>query len=131
MSGHGPRVFVLDDEPAIVEAVRAVLSTEGYEIEGSSDSSKALTEILREPPDVLVLDVNMPELSGWELCDILRRQSRTRELPVLFLTGRSEVRDRITAMQVGGTDHLAKPFRAEELREKVRALAGRAPGRRL
>lgn len=129
MSGRGRRVFVLDDEPAIVDAVRAVLSTEGYEIEGASDSGKALTEILRDPPDVLVLDVNMPELSGWELCDILRRQSQTRELPVLFLTGRSEVRDRITAMQVGGTDHLAKPFRAEELREKVRALAERSPGR--
>lgn len=123
------RVFVVDDDPAMVDAVRAVLSTEGFEIVGSSDSTLALTDILREPPDVLVLDVNMPELSGWELCDILRRQSQTRDLPVLFLTGRTEVRDRITAMQVGGTDHLAKPFRAEELREKVRALANRAPGR--
>ena len=118
-------VFVVDDEPALVEAVRAVLGADGFEVDGESDSARALAAILREPPDVVVLDVNMPGMTGWELCDILRRQGRTRDLPVLFLTGRSEPRDQITAMQVGGTDHLAKPFRAEELREKVRALAGR------
>ena len=123
------RVFVVDDDPGMLEAVRAVLSPEGFEVEGETNSTQALTAILREVPDVLVLDVSMPEMSGWELCDILRRQSRTRAVPILFLTGRSELRDKITAMQVGGTDHLAKPFRAEELRERVRALAKRPPER--
>ena len=123
------RVFVVDDAPAIVEAVRAVLSPEGFDVDGTTDSTEALGAILREAPDVIVLDVGMPGLSGWELCDILRRQSRTRDVPILFLTGRSELRDKITAMQMGGTDHLAKPFRAEELRERVRALAALPPGR--
>ena len=68
----------------------------------------------------------MPGLNGWELCDILRRQTTTADVPVLFLTGRGEVRDQITAMQVGGSDHLRKPFRTEELRGKVRALTARA-----
>ena len=77
-------------------------------------------------PDLVVLDVNMPGLTGWEICDILRRQPVTATLPVLFLTGRGEVADRITAMQVGGTDHLTKPFRAEDLRARARALTGRA-----
>ncbi len=64
----------------------------------------------------------MPGMTGWEFCAILRRQSATREVPVLFLTGRSEVKDRITAMQLGGSDFLAKPFGADELRRKVRSL---------
>jgi DNA-binding response OmpR family regulator len=123
------RVFVVDDDPAVVKAVRAVLSPEGFEVDGATDSTQALSAILREAPDVLILDINMPVLNGWELCDIVRRQSQTRDVPILFLTGRTELRDQITAMQVGGTDHLRKPFRAEELRERVRALAVRAPKR--
>jgi len=120
-----PSVFVVDDDPGVVDAVSAVLATEGYRVEGTSDSREGLLAVLREPPDVLVLDVNMPGLNGWELCDILRRQTTTADVPVLFLTGRGEVRDQITAMQVGGSDHLRKPFRAEELRGKVRALTAR------
>jgi DNA-binding response OmpR family regulator len=61
-------------------------------------------------------------MTGWEFCAILRRQSATRDVPVLFLTGRSEVKDRITAMQLGGSDYLAKPFGADDLRRKVHAL---------
>jgi DNA-binding response OmpR family regulator len=120
------RVFVLDDDPAMVEAVMAVLVHDGFEVDGTSDSADFLRTVLRTPPDLVVLDVNMPGLSGWEICDILRRQPVTAELPVLFLTGRGEVADRITAMQVGGTDHLTKPFRAEDLRARARALTGRA-----
>jgi DNA-binding response OmpR family regulator len=119
-----PRVFVLDDDPAMVEAVMAVLVHDGFEVDGTSDGAAALRALLRTPPDLVVLDVNMPGLSGWEICDILRRQPVTAALPVLFLTGRGEVADRITAMQVGGTDHLTKPFRAEDLRARARVLTG-------
>jgi len=128
---RGASVFVVDDDPGIVDAVTAVLEIAGYHVEGASDSRAALLAVLREPPDIVVLDVNMPGLNGWELCDILRRQTTTADVPVLFLTGRGEVRDQITAMQVGGSDHLRKPFRAEELRDKVRALTdrGRRKGR--
>lgn len=126
MSG---RIFVVDDDPAMVEAVAMVLSLDGFEVDGASDSAAALRAVLRDPPALLVLDVKMPGLTGWEFCEIVRRQPLTRDLPILFLTGRSEVRDRITAMQVGGTDHLTKPFRAEELRARVRALTAAAPAR--
>ncbi len=123
---RGASVFVVDDDPGIVDAVTAVLEIDGYRVEGASDSREGLLAVLRDPPDLLVLDVNMPGLNGWELCDILRRQTTTADVPVLFLTGRGEVRDQITAMQVGGSDHLRKPFRTEELRGKVRALTARA-----
>lgn len=116
------RVVVLDDEPAVGEAVRNLLASEGYDVETPGDAVSALPELLRAAPDLVILDVNMPGMSGWEFCSLLRRQSVTRTVPVLFLTGRQDVRDRITAMQVGGSDYLAKPFGADDLREKVRSL---------
>lgn len=119
-----PRVVVVDDEAAVGAAVRDLLSAEGFEVEAPGDARAALPDLIREPPDLVILDVNMPEMSGWELCAILRRQPATRAVPILFLTGRQEVRDRITAMQLGGSDYLSKPFDAEELRRKVRSLIG-------
>jgi adenylate cyclase len=116
------RVVVVDDEPSVGEAVRDLLVPEGYEVEAPTDPQAALPELLRAAPDLVILDVNMPGMSGWEFCSLLRRQSVTRTVPVLFLTGRQEVRDRITAMQVGGSDYLSKPFSADDLREKVRLL---------
>lgn len=124
------RVFVVDDDPGILRAVRDVLTDEGYDVDGASDSIVALRTILKEPPALVILDVKMPRLDGWELCDILRRQTGTRGVPILFLTACKEPLDQITAMQVGGTDHLAKPFRPELLRKKVRALTERHAGER-
>ena len=116
------RVVVVDDEPAVGKAVRDLLTVEGYDVETPADARSALPDLLRAAPDLVILDVNMPGMSGWEFCSLLRRQSATRTVPVLFLTGRQDLRDRITAMQVGGSDYLAKPFGADELRKKVRSL---------
>ncbi|PYQ17219.1 MAG: two-component system response regulator [Acidobacteria bacterium] len=117
-----PRVLVVDDDPDVVEAVGVVLEDDGYRVETATDGPAALKSVLEAPPDLIVLDVRMPRLNGWEFCEIVRRQSHTRDVPVLFLTGRGEMRDQITAMQVGGSGHLRKPFRIEDLRDKVRAL---------
>ena len=116
------RVTVVDDDDAIGPAIRLLLEPEGFSVEAPGDGQAALPSLLREPPDLVILDVNMPGMSGWELCAILRRQSVTREVPILFLTGRHEVKDRITAMQFGASDYLSKPFTPEELLQKVRAL---------
>jgi len=121
------RILVADDDPAVLDAVGEVLARDGYDIETAEDGATALKSVLDLPPALLVLDVAMPRLNGWEVCAIVRRQSHTRELPILFLTGRVELRDQITAMQMGGSDHLKKPFDAEELRAKVRALMRRGP----
>jgi DNA-binding response OmpR family regulator len=121
------RIVVVDDDPAVLRAVTAVLEAAGYRVEGARDQHEALRAVLADPPALVVLDVNMPGLDGWELCDILRRQSHTRDVPVLFLTGRADLRDQITAMQVGGSDYVTKPFRPEELRAKVEAWVGRRP----
>jgi len=117
-----PRVLVVDDDPEIVDAVGEALQDDGYLVETATDGATALKRVLEAPPDLIVLDVRMPNLNGWEFCEIIRRQSHTRDVPVLFLTACSEVRDQITAMQVGGSDHLPKPFRLAALRDKVRSL---------
>jgi DNA-binding response OmpR family regulator len=120
-----PRVLVVDDDPEIGTVVSRVLEGQGYAVEWSGNSVDALRRALADPPDVVILDVAMPRLGGWELCEILRRQSHTRDVGVLFLTGHAGVKDRITAMQVGGSDFVAKPFVPSELRRKVAELAGK------
>ncbi len=118
------RVVVVDDDEAIGPAIGVLLAADGIAVASPGDGQAALPGLLREPPDLVILDVNMPGMSGWELCAILRRQPATRAIPILFLTGRHEVKDRITAMQFGGSDYLAKPFGADDLRRKIRALLG-------
>lgn len=116
------RIVVVDDDTSVSGAVRELLVPEGFQVDCPPDPRAALVDAIRDVPDLIILDVNMPAMTGWEFCAILRRQSTTREVPILFLTGRSEVKDRITAMQLGGSDFLAKPFGADDLRRKVRAL---------
>jgi len=118
------RVVVVDDDPDLGPAIREALGADGFRVDVAGDAQAALPALLRTAPDLVILDVNMPGMSGWEMCSILRRQSTTRDVPVLFLTGRSEVKDRIRAMQLGGSDYLVKPFGAEDLRRKVQALVG-------
>ena len=122
------RIVVVDDDPDLGPAIRDAIASKEIRVEAPGDAQAALPVILKETPDLIILDVNMPGMSGWELCAILRRQSSTRQLPILFLTGRREVKDRITAMQFGGSDFLAKPFSVEELRSKVGTLLSRRRG---
>lgn len=123
------RVLVVDDDREVGAAVRAALETEGIAVDAPDTPQQALIELLRVRPDLVILDINMPGMSGWEFCSILRRQTTTRTLPVLFLTGRKEIRDRITAMQIGGSAYMDKPFATGELREKVRTLIEPVPER--
>ncbi len=119
------RVLVIDDDRDVGVAVRALLASDGYEVATSEAPRAGLAQVLADVPDLVILDVNMPGMTGWELCAILRRQTTTRDLPVLFLTGRGEIKDRILAMQFGGSAFLSKPFAPDDLREKVRALLAR------
>jgi DNA-binding response OmpR family regulator len=116
------RILIVDDDPAMVDSMVRVLKHDGYHLDIASDGEQALRRVLAEPPDLILLDVGLPHISGWEICEIVRRQTHTREVPVLFVTGRADVRDHIFSMQAGGSDHLSKPFQADELRAKVRGL---------
>ena len=117
------RVLVVDDEPAVRESIGRGLRFEGYQVELASDGHAALDAVLSRRPDVVVLDVMMPGLDGLETCRRLRITGD--RVPVLMLTARRNVGDRVAGLDAGADDYLVKPFALEELLARVRALLRR------
>jgi two-component system response regulator MprA len=118
------RILVVDDERAVRESLRRALELEGYEVELAQDGQEALDRVAATPePDALVLDVLMPVLDGLEACRRLRRAGS--RLPVLMLTAKAEVGDRVAGLDAGADDYLTKPFALEELLARLRALLRR------
>ncbi len=116
-------MLVVDDEPEVRNAVSRALRVEGYQVAGASDGVTALASITGSPPDLVVLDVMMPQMDGLEVCRRLREVGdRT---PVLMLTALGGIGDRVTGLDAGADDYLAKPFALEELFARVRALLRR------
>ena len=117
-------VLVVDDEPAVRQALQRALSFEGYEVRLASDGHAALDALLHDPADAILLDVSMPGLDGLEVCRRLRAAGdRT---PVLMLTARHATADRVAGLDAGADDYLVKPFALEELLARLRALLRRA-----
>ena len=117
--------MVVDDEPAVRDALRRALRLEGYDVALAADGAEALS-LLEDGarPDALLLDVLMPGLDGLEVCRRLRRSGS--RLPVLMLTARAEVSDRVSGLDAGADDYLAKPFALQELLARLRALLRRS-----
>ena len=120
------RILVVDDEPAVRDAVDRALRLEGYDTELAADGAQALDALAVRAPDALVLDVLMPCVDGLEVCRRLRAAGdRT---PVLVLTARDAVPDRVRGLDAGADDYLVKPFALEELLARLRALLRRSSG---
>ncbi|WP_141575250.1 response regulator transcription factor [Actinomadura sp. WMMA1423] len=119
-----PRILVVDDEPAVRESLSSSLEFEGYRVTGAADGVAALDRVERDSPDLVVLDVLMPRMDGLTTCRRLRALGAT--MPVLMLTARDMVGDRVTGLDAGADDYLAKPFELDELLARVRALLRRA-----
>jgi two-component system, OmpR family, response regulator MprA len=117
------RILVVDDDRAVRESLRRSLSFNGYSVELAHDGVEALDKIASDRPDVLVLDVMMPRLDGLEVCRQLR--STGDDLPILVLTARDSVSERVAGLDAGADDYLPKPFALEELLARVRALLRR------
>jgi two-component system, OmpR family, response regulator MprA len=118
------RILVVDDEPAVREAIDRALRLDGYRTELAGDGRMALSAIATAPPDAVVLDVLMPEVDGLEVCRRLRAAGdRT---PVLVLTARDAIADRVRGLDAGADDYLVKPFALEELLARLRALLRRS-----
>ena len=116
------RVLVVDDDAKITGFLRRALAYEGYQVDVAGGGAAALAQALQAPPDVVVLDVMMPGLDGLEIC---RRLRAGGDVPVLMLTARDEVVDRVEGLDAGADDYLAKPFALEELLARLRALLRR------
>ncbi|QIM16625.1 response regulator transcription factor [Leucobacter insecticola] len=119
-----PRVLVVDDEPSLADLISMALRYEGWETRIARDGAEALASIPDFKPDLMVLDIMMPELDGLEVLQRLR--SEGDQIPVLFLTARDSLQDRLTGLGAGGDDYLTKPFSLDELVARVHALARRS-----
>ena len=117
------RILVVEDEPAIAAAIRSILSSADHAVDVATDGPDALTWAATYPYDLIVLDVVLPGFDGFEACARLRKMGAT--MPILMLTARDEVDDRVAGLDAGADDYLAKPFAAAELLARVRALRRR------
>lgn len=115
------RILIIDDEPSILDAVKFYLEDEDFEVHVSADATRAveLAESLR--PDLIILDVMMPVVDGIQVCRQLRSRARTRMIPIIFLTARESVEDKIQGLEAGGVDYITKPFANQELLARIRA----------
>ena len=122
-----PRILVIDDESGLRALVLATLWEECI-VEEAADGDAALDAAARQPPDLILLDITMPGLSGYEVCAKLKASAATRSVPVIFLSGYSMPGDRRAAYAAGAEDFLAKPFDPAELRDKVKAALRKLAG---
>lgn len=125
MSITRPRILVIEDEPSQVEILRFNLNQEGFEVRVSMDGEEGVQAAIEDPPDLILLDWMLPNLSGIEVCRQLRRAKETREVPVLMLTARSEERDKIRGLDIGADDYITKPYSIRELIARIHSALRR------
>ena len=116
------RILVVDDEKRIVEIVKAYLERDGYHVTVAYDGGTALDLARREHPDLVILDLMLPEVSGWDVCRALRKES---DVPIIMLTARDDTADKIVGLELGADDYVTKPFDPKELVSRVRAVLRR------
>ena len=117
------RIMVVDDEKHIVELARLYLTREGYEVEGVGDGSQAVARFGQLKPDLVILDIMLPGIDGLTICKEIRKQS---QVPIIMLTARDEVTDKVVGLELGADDYLTKPFHPQELVARAKALVRRA-----
>jgi len=117
------KVLVVEDDPNLLAALRYNLQKESYRVLTAADGEQALETARREQPDILILDIMLPKLSGFDVCRILRKETA---VPILMLTARAEETDKIVGLEIGADDYVTKPFSMRELMARVRALLRRS-----
>ena len=118
------RVLLIEDEPNIIQAISFILSRDGWTVDTHANGATAIAEVARRSPDVVILDVMLPNRSGFDILQDLRGAPETQALPVLMLTARGQKRDRELAERYGASEFMTKPFSNAEVLDTMRALAG-------
>ena len=124
MSGQC-RILVVEDEPSVAENIEYALSTENYSSKWCSIGAECLVALDEEHFDLVILDIGLPDISGFDLCRQIRRKS---DIPVIFLTARADEIDKVVGLEIGADDYLVKPFSPRELTARVRAILRRTAG---
>ncbi|HOK30180.1 MAG TPA: response regulator transcription factor [bacterium] len=117
------KILIVDDEKPIVDSIKYTLYKEGYDVVVSYDGEDALEKVRKENPDLIILDIMLPKLSGLEVCRIIRR---TSNVPIIMLTARGEDMDRVVGLELGADDYVSKPFSMRELVARIKAVLRRA-----
>jgi putative two-component system response regulator len=112
-------VLIVDDTLANLQLLSALLKEEGYKVRPANSGALALQAIAQKKPDLILLDIKMPEMSGYEVCEVLKANPETKNIPVLFISALNDVADKIKAFKVGGLDYINKPFQFEEVKARV------------
>ena len=115
-------ILVVEDDRNISELLRMYLEKEGFEVRLAYDGGKAVEEFEKQQPDMVLLDIMLPVLDGWQVCERIRQKART---PIIMLTAKSDVTDRITGLEMGADDYLVKPFEMKELMARINAVLRR------
>jgi phosphate regulon transcriptional regulator PhoB len=118
--------LIIEDDRDIVELVRYNLAADGFEVHAASDGSAGLAQLRKSPPNLLLLDLMLPKMSGLEICKEIRRDSSLNRLPILMLTARGEEADRVIGLEMGADDYVTKPFSPRELVARVKVLLRRS-----
>ncbi len=116
------RILVVEDDPSFLRAISHILEREGYDVVTASNGMAGLRKAKEESPDLLILDVMLPGVDGFEVCHRLRAESQTAKLPILMLSAKGQDADRTTGLEVGADDYLTKPIDRSVLLERVEAL---------
>jgi two-component system alkaline phosphatase synthesis response regulator PhoP len=120
------RVLVAEDERDVAELIRYTLAREGFEVVIAANGAEALRQARESRPDLMLLDLMLPQVNGWELCRRLKQDPATRTLPVIMLTARAEEADKVLGFELGADDYVTKPFSTRELVARVRAVVRRS-----
>lgn len=120
------RILIVDDEPDIVELLEYNLRQAGYAVVTASDGATAMAEVRRQRPDLILLDVMLPDISGTEVCRRLRKDGSTEGIPIMMITARGEEIDRVVGFELGADDYVTKPFSPREIVLRVQAVLRRA-----
>jgi DNA-binding response OmpR family regulator len=119
LSAPAPNIMVVDDEPANLRLIEEMLQQKGYEVRSFPRGRLALAAAAKQPPDLILLDVTMPELTGYEVCERLKSDPDVSQIPVIFLSALSATEDKVKAFRSGGVDYISKPFQLEEVYARV------------
>lgn len=117
-----PKILLVDDEPSIVKMVGKRLEVEGFDVVVAMDGQDGLKKAQTENPELIVLDIMLPKLNGYEVCTMLKQDTRYQKIPILMFTAKAQEKDEKLGLECGANAYMRKPFKAPELIEKIRTL---------
>lgn len=113
------KILIIDDDEDIISLIKIILENENYNVTGAASGEEGIKTAIKQKPDLILLDIMMPVMDGWEILKMLRTEESTRKIPVAMLTCKTDVKDKLTGLQEGAIDYITKPFSPEELIERV------------